>query len=79
MRARAPLPIDPARLGSGYSWFRIASIAAALPVIFLAFFSHVDKQLVDRTDWGRFLRAVPLAWGLHVAGKLYDRRMKRLR
>ncbi len=78
--ARAPLPIDPARLGSGRNWFHTASIAVVVPVILLAFASHLDERLIDRVDWwGWMLLIGPLAWGLHFAGKWYDRRLKGLR
>lgn len=80
VRTRAPLPIDPARLGSGHNWFQTASIAAVVPVIFLFFFSHLDEGLIERVDWwGWTLLVVPLAWGLHFAGKRYDGHMKRRR
>lgn len=80
VRVRAPLPIEPARLGSGHNWFQIASVAVVVPVILLAFFSHLDEGLIERVDWwGWMLLVVPLAWGLHFAGKWYDGRMKNLR
>lgn len=77
VRSRAPLPIEPRRLGSGHNWFQTASIAVVIPVILLAFFSHVDEGLIERVDWwGWILLVGPLAWGLHFAGKWYDQRMK---
>lgn len=80
VRMRAPLPIEPARLGSGHNWFQTASIAVVVPVILLAFFSHLDERIIERVDWwGWMLLVVPLAWALHFAGKLYDRRIKHLR
>ena len=80
VRTRAPLPIDPVRLGSGRNWFQIGSIALVAPVIFLAFFSHVDDRLIERIDWwGWMVLIVPLAWGLHFAGKWYDGHMRNLR
>ncbi|WP_293701972.1 MULTISPECIES: hypothetical protein [unclassified Sphingopyxis] len=78
--ARAPLPIDPARLRSGHNWFQTASIAATLPIIALAFFSHLDKSLIERTEWwGWLVLTGPLAWALYFAGKWYDRRIGSLR
>ncbi len=75
--ARAPLPIDPARLGSGHNWFQTASIAVIAPVILLAFASHLDERLIDRVDWwGWILLIGPLAWALHFAGKWHDRRSR---
>lgn len=80
VRSRAPLPIDPARLGSGHNWFQTASIAVVVPIILLAFFSHLDERLIERVDWwGWILLAGPLAWALHFAGKWYDDRLKRQR
>jgi hypothetical protein len=78
--ARAPLPIDPARLGSGHNWFQTASIAVVAPVILLAFASHLDERPIERIDWwGWILLIGPLAWALHFAGKWYDRRIGSLR
>lgn len=78
--ARAPLPIDPARIGSGNNWFQTASIAVIVPVILLFYFSHLDEGLIERVDWwGWILLIGPLAWALHFAGKWYDGRIKRLR
>lgn len=75
--ARAPLPIDPRRIGNGHNWFQTASIAVVVPLILLAYFSHLDDGIIERVDWwGWLLLAGPLAWGLHFAGKLYDARMK---
>jgi hypothetical protein len=51
VRMRAPLPIEPARLGSGHNWFQTASVAAVAPVILLAFFSHLDERIIERVDW----------------------------
>lgn len=49
-------------------------------MIFLFFFSHLDEGLIERVDWwGWTLLVVPLAWGLHFAGKRYDGHMKRRR
>lgn len=79
VRARAPLPIEPARLGSGHNWFQTASIAVVVPVILLAYASHMDEGLIERFDWRWAFAAIPLAWGLHFAGKWYDRHMKGLR
>ncbi|WP_422059920.1 hypothetical protein [Sphingopyxis sp.] len=80
VRVRAPLPIEAARLGSGHNWFQTASIAVVVPVILLAFFSHLDESIIDRIDWwGWMMLVVPLAWGLHFAGKWYDRHLKRER
>lgn len=77
VRARAPLPIEPARLCSGHNWFQTATIAVIVPVILLSFFSHLDEGLIERIDWwGWILLVGPLAWGLHFAGKWYDGRMK---
>ncbi|MDO9368306.1 MAG: hypothetical protein Q7T68_07035 [Sphingopyxis sp.] len=76
--ARAPLPIDPQRIGSGHNWFQTASIAVVVPLILLAFFSHLDEGIIERVDWwGWLLLTGPLAWGLHFAGKWYDGWMKR--
>ncbi|HEY0596833.1 hypothetical protein [Sphingopyxis sp.] len=78
--ARAPLPIDPQRIGSGHNWFQSASLALVVPVILLTCFSHLDERIIERVDWwGWMLLVVPLAWVLHFAGKLYDRRIKNLR
>lgn len=77
---RAPLPIDPARVGSGHNWFQTASIVAIVPVVLLYVFSHLDERLIERIDWwGWILLVGPLAWALHFAGKWYDGRIKRLR
>lgn len=77
---RAPLPVDPQRLGSGHNWFQTASIAVIVPVILLYVFSHLDERLIERVDWwGWILLIGPLAWALHFAGKWYDRRIKSLR
>ena len=77
--ARAPLPIDPGRLGSGTSWFQIASLAVVVPIILLAYASHLDEGLIERFDWRWAFAAIPLAWALHFAGKWYDRHLKKLR
>ncbi|MBD3731210.1 MAG: hypothetical protein IE934_00635 [Sphingopyxis sp.] len=77
--ARAPLPIEPARLGSGTNWFQIASLAVVVPIILLAYASHLDEGLIDRFDWRWAFATIPLAWALHFAGKSYDRYMKKLR
>lgn len=78
--ARAPLPIDPARLGSGHNWFQTGSIVVVTPIILLAFFSHLDERLIERIDWwGWILLTGPLAWVLYFAGKWYDRRIGSLR
>lgn len=75
--ARAPLPIDPQRLGSGRNWFQTASIAVIVPVILLYVFSHLDERLIAHIDWwGWILLVAPLAWALHFAGKWYDGRLK---
>ena len=79
VRARAPLPIDPARLGSGRNWFQIASLAIVAPVILLAFFAHLVEGLIERLDWRWVFAAIPLAWALHFAGKWYDGRVRGLR
>lgn len=79
VRARAPLPIEPGRLGSGHNWFQTASIALVVPVILLAFFSHLDEDLIGRIDWRWVFAVIPLAWALHFAGKWYDGYMKGLR
>ena len=77
---RAPLPIDPARIGNGHNWFQTASIVAIVPVVLLYVFSHLDERLIERIDWwGWILLIGPLAWALHFAGKWYDGRIKRLR
>jgi len=76
VRARAPMPIDPARLGSGHNWFQTASIAAVVPIILLAFVAHLDEGIIDRVDWRWLFALAPLAWAFHFAGKWYDRRMK---
>lgn len=78
--ARAPLPIDPRRIGSGHNWFQTASIAVIVPVVLLYVFSHLDKRIVERIDWwGWVVLIAPLAWALHFAGKWYDGRIGRLR
>jgi hypothetical protein len=77
VRMRAPLPIEPGRLGSGHNWFQTASIAVVVPIILLAFFVHIDEGIIERVDWwGWILLTGPLAWALHFAGKWYDGRMK---
>lgn len=79
VRVRAPLPIEPARLGSGRNWFQMASLALVVPVILLAYASHLDEGLIERFDWRWVFAAIPFAWGLHFAGKWYDGRIKELR
>ena len=79
VRTRAPLPIDPARLGSGRNWFQMASLAIVIPIILFAYVSHLDEGLIGRFDWRWVFAAIPLAWGLHFAGKWYDGRIKGLR
>lgn len=73
---RAPLPIEAARLGSGRNWFQIASLAIIAPIILLAYASHIDEGLIERIDWRWIFGVVPLAWGLHFAGKWHDARSK---
>lgn len=77
--ARAPLPIDPARLGSGRNWFQIASLAIMVPIILLAYITNLEEGLFARIDWRWVFVAIPIAVGLHFAGKWYDGRLKRLR
>lgn len=72
--ARAPLPVDPARLGSPHNWFNIAMLALIAPVILLAMFGHLDEGLIDRVNWGWLVLIVPAAWALHFAGRWHDRR-----
>ncbi len=79
VRVRAPLPIDPARLGSGRNWFQAGSLALLVPIILLAYFTHLDEGLIERLDWRWVFAAIPFAVGLHFAGKWYDGRMKGLR
>lgn len=55
--ARAPLPIDAGRLGSGTNWFQIASLAVVVPIILLGYFSHLDDGLIDRFGVGRSWRS----------------------
>jgi hypothetical protein len=76
---RAPLPIDPARLGSGRNWFQTGMLAVVAALILLAYASHLDEGLIDRIDWRWVFAAMPLAWGLHFAAKCYDRRIRILR
>lgn len=77
--ARAPLPIDPARLGSGHNWFQTIMLALVAMLILFAYAMHLDEGLLARTDWYWVFAAIPLAWGLHFAAKWYDRRLKSLR
>lgn len=77
--ARAPLPIDPARLGSGHNWLQTAMLVLVAALILFAYASHLDEGLIARTDWRWVFVAIPLAWGLHFASKWYDGRIGRLR
>ena len=77
--ARAPLPIDPARLGSGHNWFQTIMLALVAMLILFAYAMHLDEGLLARTDRYWVFAAIPLAWGLHFAAKWYDRRLKSLR
>jgi len=77
--ARAPLPIDPARLGSGHNGFQTGMLLLVAALILFAYASHLDQGLIERADWRWVFAAIPLAWGLHFAAKWYDRRIKRLR
>lgn len=73
--ARAPLPVDPRRVGSGHNWFQIAFYGVVASLILIAVFGHVGGEtMIERIQWGWFLAAVPLAWGLHFAAKWHDRR-----
>lgn len=74
--ARAPLPIDPARLGSPHNWFQIALMLLVAPILFLALFSHLDAGLVERIPPIFVIAIVPIAWALHFASKWHDRRAK---
>jgi hypothetical protein len=74
--ARAPLPIDPARLGSPHNWFQIGLMLLIAPILFLALFSHLDAGLIERIDPLFVIAVVPAAWALHFASKWHDRRAK---
>lgn len=77
--ARAPLPIDPARLGSGHNWFQTGMLVLIGAIILLAYAAHLDEGMMDRIDWRWIFAAIPLAYSLHFAARCYDRRIKRLR
>lgn len=77
--ARAPLPIDPARLGSGRNWFQTGALILIAAIILLAYAAHLDEGMMDRIDWRWIFAAIPLAYGLHFAARCYDRRIRRLR
>ncbi|WP_448140596.1 hypothetical protein [Sphingopyxis fribergensis] len=74
--ARAPLPIDPQRIGSGHNWFQSASLALVALLILVAYASHLDEGMIARIDWRWVFAAIPLAWALHFVGKWYDGWMK---
>ena len=75
--ARAPLPIDPQNVASGHNWYQIGVYVVIAPVILLAMFGHLGGDgMIESIQWGWFLAAVPLAWGLHFAAKWHDRRTK---
>jgi len=77
--ARAPLPIDPARLGNGHNWFQTIMLALVGALVLFAYAAHLDEGLIERADWRWVFAAIPLAWGLHFASKWYDGRIGRLR
>ena len=77
--ARAPLPIDPARLGSGHNWFQTGLFTLVAALVLFAYAAHLDDGLIERTDWRWVFAAIPLAWALHFAAKYHDRRIRSLR
>lgn len=79
VRARAPLPIDPARLGSGRNWYQVAMIILIAAMVLTAYAHHVDDDLMTGFAGTLFVLGVPLAWGLHFAAKWHDRRTRRVR
>jgi hypothetical protein len=77
--ARAPLPVDPQRIGSGHNWFQSASWLLIAALVLVAYASHLDEGMIARIDWRWVFAAIPLVWALHFAGKWYDGRIRRLR
>lgn len=79
VRARAPLPIDPARIGSGRNWYQIAMVALIGTMVLAAYAVHVDEDILAGGAAALYLLGVPLVWGLHFAAKWHDRRAGRVR
>lgn len=77
--ARAPLPVDPQRIGSGHNWFQSVSWLLIAALVLVAYASHLDEGMIARIDWRWVFAAIPLVWALHFAGKWYDGRIRRLR
>lgn len=73
---RAPLPIDPRRLGSGRNWFQIAMIALVAAMILVGYAAHADEELLTGPAAYLLVAGVPAAWALHFASKWHDRREK---
>lgn len=73
---RAPLPIDPQRLGSGRNWFQTVMIALIGVMILAGYAIHADESLLKGPAAYLLVLGVPLVWALHFASKWHDRREK---
>lgn len=74
--ARAPLPIDPRRVGSGQNWYQIAMVVLIAAMIMIAYGAHADEGIMTGFSSYLLVFGVPLVWGLHFASKWHDRRAK---
>jgi hypothetical protein len=70
---RAPLAVDPDRARIPHNWFQTAQYVIAAGIIAFYFAGHLYVDLIERFDFRYALLLVPLAWGLHFAGRRHDR------